>query len=148
MSGEKRHRMSWRGWLILVFVLASMAVMLSTTALLFVGLLPTFAAFISGRDRERSATLSIGPPNLCGVMPFVILLWHEGHSMQGMLGIISQPFNLVVMYGAAAIGLAIYHLVPAAVVAVSAHQAEAQAKAQEEYLRALREMWGDEVAEE
>ncbi|HAU29036.1 MAG TPA: hypothetical protein DCW68_02880 [Rhodospirillaceae bacterium] len=146
MSHEGKRGMSWRGWLLLVVALASMAVMWTTTVLLLVGLLPTLVTLISERDHEKSATLAMGPLNLWGVMPFVISLWREGQSVSSMRDIVSDPLNLVMMYGAAGIGWAIYRIIPLVVVTVSMRQAEVNAKAQEEYLKTLKEMWGEDVA--
>src|SRR3546814_15554278 len=50
--------------------------------------------------------------NVTGVLPFIIRLWIEEHSYERAFQVIGDPITWLVMYGAAALGWAIYFVAP------------------------------------
>ncbi|MDA0340832.1 MAG: hypothetical protein O3B74_04445, partial [Proteobacteria bacterium] len=52
---------------------------LPTVLILSVGMLPTLAAYIVDRRREKYTTLCVGSMNFVGVIPFLATLWTEDH---------------------------------------------------------------------
>ena len=145
-TGRTRRRRSG-GLLLALVVLAPMGLlMLPTTLLLLPGLVPTMVAFVVDRDLNKSATISVGAMNICGIMPFLIQLWKQGHSSDMSFTLLSQPGTWLVMYGAAAIGWAIYFMVPPMVAGFGASRDRARIRELAATRAMLVDDWGPEVA--
>ncbi|MFM2044651.1 MAG: hypothetical protein RLY86_3227 [Pseudomonadota bacterium] len=130
----------------LVLVLPFGLLVLPTTVMLLAGLIPTVVAYIVDRDPDKPACLSVAAMNLCGIMPFLIKLWREGHTADLAFGLLAQPTTWLVMYGAAGIGWGIYYLVPPIVTGLSVSRDEATIRQLEEQRALLVKDWGPEVA--
>jgi hypothetical protein len=78
-----------------------------TTILVTVGMLPTIAAALADRSRQKIKTITVGAMNMAGTTFFLLKLWGSEHDTDTAIALISEPANLVIMYGAAAIGYAI-----------------------------------------
>lgn len=131
-----------------VLALAALAlvVVLPSVLLLAVGMLPTLAAYLTDRTREKYAALTIGGLNYCGVLPSLVELWATGHAMEGVARELGSPQTWLVMYGAAALGWGLLSVAPGMV----AHYVDARTRARVERLRGqqrqLIEEWGPGVA--
>jgi hypothetical protein len=102
---RRTTRTAKRGALLGLIVLIPLgALMLPTAILVLVGMIPTMVAFMIDRDPEKSAGLTVGAMNLCGVMPFLITLWQSNHSIERSVQILLTPFTFFLMYGAAGVG--------------------------------------------
>jgi len=126
-------------------LLPAAVVLLPTTIVICVGLLPTFVAYFTDRDREKFAAMTVGAINLCGTVPFVAELWENGPSLQRAGDIVSQPFTWLVMYTAAAIGWAVYLAVPSVVGNLLVIRAQTRIRALRDEQDGLAEEWGPEV---
>jgi hypothetical protein len=120
-----------------------------TVILVVVGLAPTLVAFLMDRTPKKYAAFCMGGMNFAGVFPWIMKLWGMGALGGGVKDAISitfNPFNMIVMYGAAAFGWMIYQTVPpivAAMIAVSAQHRIAQLRGRQ---RELIKEWGDAIA--
>ena len=85
---------------------------LPTMVVLAVGMMPTLAAYFTDRRREKYAAFCVGAANLCGTLPFVLVLWTQDHSFDHAMRQIEDPLSWFAWYGAAAIGWAIYYVTP------------------------------------
>ncbi len=113
-----------------------------------VGMAPTFVAFLADRTTKKYATFCMGGMNFAGVFPSLMKLWDVSVTggVRDAIAITFNPFNLTVMYGAAAFGWLLYQMVPpvvAAMIAVSAQHRVAQLRGRQ---RELIKEWGDAIA--
>jgi hypothetical protein len=114
--------------------------------LLFIGMLPTLVAFLVDSTPGRYAAMCVGGMNFCGVFPWVWQLWTGDNSISAAVETMTDPFALLVMYGAAAFGWILFMIVPpviGAVMAVVSQHRIAQLRADQ---RELIAEWGPEIA--
>ena len=132
--------------IVIVIVGSIAAVTLPTVLILGIGMLPTLAAMITDLRNEKYATLCVGCMNFTGVLPFMIRLWTEGHSYDQAFTVIADPFTWLVMYGAAALGWAIYFVAPGIVGMFIGMRTEQRIQRLRRRQRDLVEEWGPGVA--
>ncbi|WPZ34483.1 hypothetical protein T8K17_25055 [Thalassobaculum sp. OXR-137] len=132
---------------IMVVIVAVGAVLfLPSMMLVVVGMIPTMAAMLTDRRREKYATLCVGCMNFTGVLPFMVELWTRDHSYEHAFSIMASPFTWLVMFGAAAIGWAIYFVAPGIVGMFIAMRADQRMQRLRRRQRDLVEEWGPGVA--
>ena len=132
---------------IFIFIIGGVAVFtLPTVLILGIGMLPTVAAMISDRRKEKYATLCVGCMNFVGVLPFMIKLWTEDHSYDNAFKVIGDPFTWLVMFGAAALGWAIYFVAPGIAGMFIGMRNEQRVQRLRRRQRDLVEEWGPGVA--
>lgn len=144
-AGQGRGR-SGSSLPIIVLGVLIMAVGIPTLMILAVGMLPTVVALIVDRTPQKYAPFCVGGMNFCGVFPSLLTLWTTTHSFSRSLDILADPFALLVMYGAAGCGWALYLAVPPVVstfVTVIAQRRSAQLRAIQ---KRLIDEWSDNVA--
>ena len=89
---------NWNFWLGAGVVLVLfMAFSLPSLIILTVGLLPTGVAFIIDRSDQKSGTFCVGGMNLSGVVPFIIKLWADKHTLVVAIEIVSDIFSLLII---------------------------------------------------
>jgi hypothetical protein len=84
--------------------------------------------------------------NFTGVLPSFLKYWDRGESVRNAIAVAFNPFDLTVMYGAAAFGWMLYQVIPpvvAAMIAVSAQHRIAKLRARQ---RELIKEWGEALA--
>jgi len=141
-----RRRGGGGGALLLLLLLAPAGLMMMpTSVLVLAGLAPTFVAYLIDRDPEKSAALTVGAMNLCGIAPFVVRLWQRGHEMGITLQMLADPGTWLIMFGAAAIGWLLYFFIPQIVAAIISLRNEAKIKELEERRGLLIADWGPEI---
>jgi len=133
-------------WITVGLLLALCVLFLPTAIILILGMLPTVVAGMTDRDPNRYAALTVGPMNLCGVLPHILELWQGGHSLEVALNQISSPFVWGFMLGAAGVGWFIYYAVPPMVAGVIQLRAEGRLNAVTKDQKKLVEEWGPEVS--
>jgi len=104
---SRKKKISVNTLVLSAFAFVIAGVLLPTSFLLMVGLLPTFVAILSGRRGRRSQAVSVGSMNIAGCSPFLFQLWTEGHTFDVSVGIVSDPMAVVVMYAGAGTGYVI-----------------------------------------
>jgi hypothetical protein len=113
------------------------------------GMLPTLTAYWIDRTPQKYSAFCVGSLNFSGVFPSVIELWTGRNTVEHAWAIIStDPFTLAIMYGAAAVGWALYLFIPSLIVAfltVVAQHRIAELRARQ---RELVRVWGTEIAVE
>ena len=132
---------------ILIVIVGGVAIFtLPTVLILGIGMTPTLAALITDRRKEKYATLCVGCMNFTGVLPFMVELWTDDHSYENAFSLIGDPFTWLVMFGAAAIGWAIYFVAPGIVGMFIAMRADQRIERLKRRQRDLVEEWGPGVA--
>lgn len=94
----------------LVAILAIMA--LPSVLLLFVAMMPTFAAAVTDRRPEKYAAMCVGGFNLAATVPFLINMWMTNHSMIGFQAFVTNVWAWLIIYSAAALGWGFVWLIP------------------------------------
>ncbi len=120
--------------------------MMPTVFLVLVGLIPTYVAFATDNDPQKSGAVSVGAMNFAGVLPFIIDLWSKGQTMGNAIQIMGIANNWLIILGASAIGQMIVYAIPQALATLTLTQAESRAKSLRKNLDMLKEAWGPEVA--
>lgn len=134
--------------LMLTFMLLTSIALLPTTILFFIGMLPTIAARLGDRSREKTRVMTIGFMNFAACFPFWFKLMQQGHKFEVAINLAIDPFNVSVMYGGAFIGYLIEWslsgFVAGLMVQKGRKRLENIKKAQEDMI----ERWGREVSGE
>ncbi len=120
-------------------------VFMPTAMVVAAGMIPTLVAYLIDRDPEKTAPLTVGALNFVGCMVFVISLWQGSHTIAGAMRLLSDPFVWFAMYGAAAVGWAVYYGVPPMVAAWIAMRAESRIQSLRDEQANLVKEWGPEV---
>ncbi len=133
-------------WTFLLLVLPAAIVVLPTTILFGIGMIPTMVALVVDRDPEKTAPITVGGMNFCGCMPYAIDLWRHGHSINAAFKVYADPLAWLVIYGAAAVGWAFYYGIPPMVAGAEVMRAERRIEALKKEKVALVQAWGPDVA--
>lgn len=132
--------------LLAVLVLVPLSVfMLPVTILLAAGLLPTAVAFITDRDPDKLAALTVGPLNIAGMTPLALSLSSMTGDYRGSMDLLAHPINWMVIYLAAGMGWAVYFAVPPVVARLLSLQSEARIVLLKRRLTGLVAEWGPAV---
>ena len=133
--------------LLWVILLSIILVKFPESIILFlVGLLPTMVAFIVDKSSGKCATLCVGAMNLAGIFPSIFKLWSGQNSFSQAIQIITDVFDLVIMYGAAGFGWILYVTIPSAVSALLNIIAQRRIARLRNLQRDLISEWGKDVA--
>lgn len=119
---------------------------LPTWVFLILAMLPTVVAFVVDRTPSRNGWVAVAGLNFSGVAPYLMKLWFETHSMSAAMKMLSNPFDLIVMYGAAGLGWVLHMSLPPVVEAwldVTSQRRLTQLRTTQ---RKLLGEWGEEVA--
>ena len=114
--------------------------------LLLVGMLPTMVAFVIDRSSGKYATLCVGAMNIAGIFPSIFKLWTGQNSFSQSIQIITNIFDLVIMYGAAGFGWVLYIIIPSAVSALLNIIAQRRITRIRKQQHQLISEWGKNVA--
>lgn len=132
--------------LLLVAMVPLGLIMLPTTLILLIGMIPTLVAFVADRHPEKYAAITVGGPNFCGVMPSLLALWTQGHHVQTALHQLSDPFKLLLIFGLSAVGWVIYYSVPPFISMFISKRNEATIRDMRDLQKALVDEYGEEVS--
>lgn len=145
-NNNRKPRRRGRSLLLLCLLLLPVGVIiLPTSALVLAGMTPTFVAMFVDRDPEKSAALTVGAMNLCGVAPYIVRLWQHGHTLAFSFQMLATPSTWLVMFGAAAIGWMMYFFIPQIVTAIIALRSQSKIKELEEKRALLIADWGTDI---
>lgn len=131
---------------LLLLVIPAGLIVLPTSILFGVGMIPTIVAYIVDRDPEKSAPITVGGVNFCGCMPFAIDLWKHQHTIGAVAKLLGDPLSWLVMYGAAAVGWGLYYGIPPLVAGMEVSRAEKRVDVLKLKKVTLVQEWGPDVA--
>jgi hypothetical protein len=118
---------------------------LPTILVMFVGLLPTIVAAVVERSDNRYAWICVGGLNFSGLAPWLFTLWFGHHTLGFALEQVTNVTMLLVAYGAAAAGSALYLALPPVVAAIMGATSQRRAVGLHATQRKLVESWGEGV---
>jgi hypothetical protein len=139
---------SFKAQIFLICSVITAAIFLPSTALLFIGMMPTIAAGFVDRSKRKTKAVTVGAMNMAGCAPFLLELWYEGHSFEKSVAIFTDPMAIVVMYSAAGVGYLIDWSVAGIVASILFQKGLARQKAIRARQQELVERWGREVSGE
>jgi len=80
--------------------------------LLLLGLSPTIVAFMIDRSPRKYSAFCVGGMNIAGVFPSFLNLWSGNNSIRGAMEILTNPFDVTIMFAGAAFGWLLYVAIP------------------------------------
>ena len=134
------------GLTLILLILPAALIVLPTTILFGIGMIPTIVAYVVDRDPDKSAPITVGGLNFCGCMPFAIDLWKHQHTIGAAAKIFADPLAWLVMYSAAAVGWGLYYGIPPLVAGMEVTRAEKRVEVLKQKKVALVQEWGPDVA--
>ena len=117
-----------------------------TVVMLGFGLIPGIVAYLIDRTPQKNATYCVASLNFAGLFPSLMELWRGSHDVETAITILTDAFSLIVIYGSAAMGFAVYMAVPPVIAAFRAVVNEHRATQLKDIQRQLIEEWGEEVS--
>jgi hypothetical protein len=145
MPIRRKRKMSWKEQVMLLFAFIMAVVFAPTTIMLTIGMLPAIVASFVDKTGQKTLGLTVGAMNLAGCVPFVLELWTADHTIDQSMRILSDPFTIMVMYAAAAVGYMIDWALTGIVAVFMAEQGRGRIKAIEIAQNELVRKWGREV---
>lgn len=131
---------------LILLIIPAALIVLPTTILFGIGMIPTIVAYVVDRDPDKSAPITVGGLNFCGCMPFAIDLWKHQHTIGAAAKVFADPLAWLVMYSAAAVGWGIYYGIPPLVAGMEVTRAEKRVEVLKQKKVALVQEWGPDVA--
>lgn len=131
-------------FLMLLFLIAA-ALFLPTTVVLFFGMMPTIALFMTDKTQGKTKSLAVGLLNFAGTAYILMQIWTKEHTLEYAMQIMMRPESLIIMYFAAGAGYIIQSVLSGLIANVILHQTRAR---KEDILRTqevLEKRWGYEV---
>ena len=142
---KKKKTGGVRLYLMLVFLAVVCAVFLSTSLILFIGLIPSLVAFFVDQSEKKMKAVTVGSFNAIGCIPFVMQLWDQGKSLEVAMQIIFDPMVLVIIYSAAAVGYLVDWMVVSVATALLYKKGQDRKEAIAKRQAQLIKRWGDGV---
>ena len=134
------------GLTLILLIIPAALIVLPTTILFGIGMIPTIVAYVVDRDPDKSAPITVGGLNFCGCMPFAIDLWKHQHTIGAAAKVFADPLAWLVMYSAAAVGWGLFYGIPPLVAGMEVTRAEKRVEVLKQKKVALVQEWGPDVA--
>ncbi len=131
-----------------VLMLPAIAVLMPSCIVLAINMAPAIVAYAIDRTREKYLAVTVGLLNFCGTLPAEVALWQRGQTYNAAMDIASDAFFWLVAYGAAALGWAIYLMIPPILGHYYGITSQARLQSHRRKQQALIEAWGEEVTGE
>lgn len=129
------------------FLLILIAIALMTTlplvVVLFIGLLPTLTLMIID-PKNTNKLIIVGCFNLAGVFVYIFNIMRN-YSIDNALFVFSDIFNLILMLGAAGVGLIVYYELPILFIYLARITNQSHIANIDERVTKLKEIWGPDV---
>ena len=145
-SGDKK-KYTWTAISVIFILVGLVIVAMPTVILMFFGLLPTMAAFLTDKTKQKTTTFCVGAMNFAGLFPYLYDLWGGANSLGTAIEMLANVFSLFVIYGAAGFGLLIFNWIPPIIGSFLSTVNERRMKVLRKRQRQLVEEWGDDVGE-
>ncbi|NQU59897.1 MAG: hypothetical protein HQ512_02100 [Rhodospirillales bacterium] len=129
----------------IVFVGTFMMISMPTVILLMFGLLPTIVAWVIDRSPQKYTMFCVFGMNFSGLLPFLMDIWFVEHSIDAATKIMSNVFDIMVIYGAAAFGWMLFVSLPPVITTFLTVMSERRVTVLKGNQRTIIEEWGDGV---
>lgn len=140
--GRTLQKLVW----FVVFLLTMMMISLPTVIMVFLGMLPSIVAWVIDRSEGKYATFCVSGLNFSGLFPFLMDVWFINHSTDTAIRILTDVFNLVIIYGSAAFGWLLYIAVPPVITTFLSVMSQHRMTILKTTQNNIIEEWGEKVA--
>ncbi|MDX1483593.1 MAG: hypothetical protein R3229_03835 [Alphaproteobacteria bacterium] len=145
-SGAKGEGSLYWGMVTLGAIAAGLIFALPTMLVLAVGILPTVVAAVVDLHAKKYAAWSVGFLNCAGLMPYLGNLWVNDHTVAGALAVLTDLTAWLVVYGAAAVGWAVYLGMPTIGAVILDLQNQSHIRKLRSERRKIVDEWGQDAA--
>lgn len=142
---QLRKSQAMRKVTLMIMAIVTAIIMAPFAAVVAIGMLPTMVAWFADERKEKDAALTVALLNFCGVAPNLITLWNKGGDMHHALQMMYDPFNLLMMYGAAGLGWMLISVMPPVMSFLISVRTEETMRKLDQRLKKLREEWGESL---
>jgi hypothetical protein len=132
-------------WILLILV-ALLVISLPTVLFLLFGMLPTIVAWVVDRSQQKYATFCVCGLNFSGLFPFLTDIWFKDHSIDATIAILTNVFDLMVIYGAAAFGWMMFIAVPPVISQFISAMLQRRVAMLRDQQQKIIEEWGEGVS--
>lgn len=132
-------------WMALAVVLL-MWLALPTVMVAGFGMVPTIVAYFIDRTPQKYAALCVGGMNFSGLFDVIYDLWTGANTPGDAMDLLTDPFNLLMVFGSAGFGWLLYMSLPPLVGAVLQVVAEQRMTKCRGIQGDLIKEWGEDVA--
>lgn len=147
-SGDESKSTFRRRFMLWIALPTTALIFFSTAVVLVAGMIPTAVAYFIDKSEGKYATRTVGYTNLSAALYIIMDMWASGDkTWDRAMAILGDPFNWLVMFGAAGVGWGIYFLLPPLVFSYLHAYALIRNKSIKEQQKSLIKEWGDVVAE-
>ncbi len=134
----------WGIWFVLGLV--TMAIIsMPTVLLIFFGLMPSIVAMVIDRTEGRYATFCVLGMNLSGLFPYLTDVWFQVHTTDMAIRIMTNVFNLLIIYGSAGFGWMLYMALPPVITTFLSAMSQRRVAVLREKQAQIIEEWGESV---
>jgi hypothetical protein len=148
-AGSGRHKPLRMKHKIMLIVLSLLLMGFLRTGFMFViiGLLPSIVAYYMDITADRYTFKTIFACNLCGMLPYIGRMLHEGPSSALLQNLMGTAMNWVIIYGTAILGWLLVEICPMIAQVLIAGFSQAQITRIERLQKKIEREWGPEVTE-
>jgi hypothetical protein len=133
------------GVIVAVMLAIGAVMLLPTTLIVVTGVIPMAVAFFVDSSKERMLGPTVTFLNFAGLLPLLVKLWQQGHTVDNALSILAAPHMMLLILIPSSVGWLLYNYVPVMVSGIVRRKAEARIRALERDQEKLVEEWGASV---
>lgn len=134
-----------RGVWFVIGLMTLAIISLPTVLLIFFGLMPSIVALVIDRTEGRYATFCVLGMNLSGLFPFLTEVWFQVHTTDMAIRIMTNVFNLLIIYGSAGFGWMLYMVLPPVITTFLSAMSQRRVAVLRENQARIIEEWGEGV---
>lgn len=138
-------KIGFRGLVLFLIIVVISMLYLPSAILFFVGMLPTFAAYLTDRIPGKNKTFTIGALNFSGCFYYLIKIWSNSNPMEAAVSYLSDPVTIIVIYVAAGLGYILNYVATIMVSSVLRQKSRIRLDTLEDKKKKLEERWGEKV---
>ncbi|MDX1739038.1 MAG: hypothetical protein R3261_12425, partial [Alphaproteobacteria bacterium] len=147
-ADEQKKQTLARKFMLWVVLPITSLIFLSTAVVCAAGMIPTGVAYLIDKTEGKYATRTVGYMNLAAAIFVSMEMWGSGdHTLERAFSLLGDPFNWLVMFGAAGVGWVIYFMLPPVVFSYLHAYSLIRNKRIKEQQTALVKEWGEVVRE-
>lgn len=143
----KARGMGWQRHLFTIIGLTCAVLFLASSIIIFAGMMPTIAANLLDKTRQKSRAICVGMMNFAGCVPFLLELWMSPapNSLDNATAIVMQPKTVIIIYTLAAAGYAVEAAITGMVATLMQQRAQSRLKEIDKQLEEMTDRWNTYV---
>ena len=149
-NNSKEQQFSWKSnlralaWGLLIATMF-MVISLPSMILILFGMMPSIFAWIIDKSEKKYAMFSVLGMNLSGLLPYLMDIWFQDHTTEAAISILSNLFDLMVIYGAAIFGWILYVSLPPVIITFLIVISDRRIVLLESNQRKITKEWGEDI---